>query len=309
MKQMKWIILGFMVAMLVLAGCQSDKVETTSGAELSEPLTVTDYYGDEIVIEKTPEKIISMAPEMTEMIFALGAGDKLIGRSEYCDYPAETADIPTFGTLYEISVESVVAAQPDVVFLSSMANQEVVDTLKNNGLTVLCISFKSDINGTFDYLRLIGEIVGAEAEADALIEEMQSRIGEVQEAIKGMEKPSVYFVVAAGEGGDYTATGDTFMHGILTLAGGDNIAADATGWSYTLEQIIEKDPDYILVPEKHGSQGSMKEQMAEMEGYKDLTAVKEGRVYVVDQNLFARQGPRIAEGIELAAKIMYPDAL
>lgn len=305
-KQMSLILLTILMV-TVITGCTKAAEEDIYSNVPSEtshyPVTVTDFFGQAIVIEEEPQTIISMAPELTETIYALGLGDRMIGRSQYCDYPLEVESVETFGSLFEINIEALVEKEPDIVFLSSMASEEVVTALKDQGLTVLAMSYKSDFEGTYAYMLQIGQIFNREEEANVIVDEIKATVGTVTEKIQGQEAPTVYYVVGAGEYGDYTATGDTFVHGILTLGGGDNIAKDSEGWSYSLEQIIEKDPTYIFCADKFG----MKEQLETTEGYKELTAVKEGRIYEIDDNMFSRQGPRVGLAVETVAKILFPD--
>jgi len=132
---------------------------------------------------------------------------------------------------------------------------------------------------------------------------MKDTVSRVQKAVEGKEKPSVYYIVGYGEYGDYTATGETFISSVIEMAGGSNIAADTTGWIYSLEKLVEKDPDIIV-----GSQAA-KEYFEQTNGYKDLTAVKEGRIYAIDVNLLERQGPRLAEGLKLLYEIFHSENL
>ncbi|HEY5525391.1 MAG TPA: ABC transporter substrate-binding protein, partial [Clostridium sp.] len=121
--------------------------------------------------------------------------------------------------------------------------------------------------------------------------------------VKNSETPKAYYVVGFGKTGDYTATGDTFISEMLSIAGGKNIAQDATGWKYSLEKVIENDPEVIIISKNF----VMKDQFMATDGYKELSAVKNNKVFEIDDNLVNRQGPRIAEGVEAFAKILHPD--
>lgn len=343
MRQMKktlWM-LGLVLAMtLMVAGCKdkttteavyevesesSSQVETsqdeasqeagesTSSANTDQevdangtvyPYVIVDKFGENIQIEAEPNSIISMSPEMTEIIFALGRGDRLIGRSSYCDYPAETADIPDFGTLFDLNIESIVAAQPDVIFLSSMASEENKVMLQDQGLTVVILDRDSSLAGTYDYMKLVAELMNQKEAGEAMVAEVQKEIQSVEEAVAGLEKPSVYYVVYAGDGYDSTATGDTFIHGIIEAAGGDNVAKDGEFWSYSVEKLVEQDPYMMFCSSLYET----KARIEGLEGYKELTAVKEGRLFEVDENIFSRQGPRIGEAVRTLALLMHPEA-
>lgn len=266
------------------------------------PLTFVDKFGEEVVIEKSPETMISMSPEITEIIFALGKSDQLIGRSTYCNFPEEAANINDFGSLFDLNVESIVEAGPEVIFLSSMASEELVANLKAQDLTVVTFDKDSSFEGTYDYMTVMGQILDVEDTATELVSSIQAEIAEVTSKIEGLEAPTVYYVVWAGGGSDSTATGDTFTHGIITAAGGDNVAKDGTNWSYNVETLTEDDPYLLVCPV-----GDMKANIAGLPGYSDLTAVVEERVYEVNEDIFSRQGPRIGQAVRVMAEIFHPE--
>jgi iron complex transport system substrate-binding protein len=149
---------------------------------------------------------------------------------------------------------------------------------------------------------MIGKVLNAEDKSGEIIDGMKQTVTDVQNAVKGLDKPSVYYVVGYGEFGDYTATGETFIASMLDMAGGNNIAADVTGWVYSLEKLMEKDPQIILCSEE------AKKVFQQTNGYKELTAVKEGHIYVMDENILQRQGPRLALGLKEMAKILHPES-
>ncbi len=315
MKKITALIMA-MLLMLAFVGCGSEpatseeseladaKEETVIEESVSQyPLTLTDKFGNEIVIESAPETIISMSPEVTEIIYGLGAGETLIGRSKYCNYPEETANVADYGSLFDLNVESIVAAQPDIIFLSSMASEELVDNLMAQSLTVVTYDKDSSLDGTYVYINEIGKIIDKVNEAAVMVEDLQKRITAVEEKVADLEAPTVYYVVYAGDGYDSTATGDTFIHDMIVTSGGDNVAADGTDWSYNIETLIEKDP-YIMFC---GAHDGSKERIEGLEGYKDLTAIVEGRLYEVEADIFSRQGPRVAEAVETMAAVLHPE--
>lgn len=278
-----------------------DATESTTG-ETVYPLEVIDSNGNSVTLEQEPDKIISVAPNITELIYKLGAEDKLVGRSDYCDYPTEALDIQSIGTIMEPNIEAIVALQPDIVIASSLFDEEVGNKLAEVGINVVVLSEQDDVNGVYNMIETVGRILNKSAEAASCIEEMKNTIDEVTSKVEGLETPTVYYVIGYGEYGDYTAGGDTYINGIITLAGGDNVAKDVSGWSITLEEIIAADPDIIIISEY------CKTEFMSMEQYADLTAVKEDKVYSVDVNTIERQGYRNAEGIAELAKIFHPEA-
>ncbi len=267
------------------------------------PLTVTDKFGKEVVIESRPQRVISFSPEDVEILYTLGAADALIGRSTYCDYPEEALAVQDMGDLFNFNVETVVAATPDLVLLSSMADESLVQSLNEKGLNVLVMDMDTTLEGTYAYIQTLGLIFDVQVEAADLVTDMKARIQTVNDKVRDLEKPAVYFAVSVGEF-DSAATGDTFINGMIELAGGENIAADGTGWMYTVEQVVEKDPDLLICSKLY----DFKAQIQAAEGYKELRAVKEDQIYEVDENIFYRQGPRIVEAVETLAKIFHPEA-
>jgi len=267
------------------------------------PIEITDSKGRIVKLDNEPERIISIGPDITEIIFALGKGDKLVGRSAFCDYPPEALDITVVGDFYEWNLETIVSLEPDVMFVSAMNTEENEKKLMDLGINIIFINKTESFEGVYETLGLIGKVLNAEAESTEIINRMKEDVEKAKEAIKGFDRPSVYYVVGFGEYGDYTATGETFIAKMLDMAGGANIAADITGWIYSLEKLMEQDPDIII-----GSDDAVK-YFKETSGYKELTAVKEGRIYAIDPDLLEIQGPRLSDGLLELVKILHPGSI
>lgn len=297
------IIFIFVIGLFV--GCKSEDTVKENDDRLSEglyPLTIVDKFGNEIIINEMPEKVISFSPELVEIMFALDLEDKLIGRSLYCDYPEEAKEIEDMGDLFNMNIELIVNSEPDLVLLSSMAGEDSVNALKAQGLTTLVLDADTNIAGTYMYIETIGKIFNKEDSAKDLIQNMKQEIESVINKVENRDKPTAYFIIGFGEF-DSTATGDTYIGELIELTGAQNVAADGTNWMYSIEQLLEKDPDILICSKYYDA----KNQIINLEGYKDLTAVKENRLYEVDENIFYRQGPRMVEAIKVLAKIFHPD--
>jgi iron complex transport system substrate-binding protein len=275
--------------------------ETAKTLETQYPYTVKDTNGSTVVIEKEPKKIVSVAPNITELVFALGKGSQLIGKTQYCDYPKEAASIQSIGSLTDPNIEKIIELQPDVVIASTHFKPDVAKKLQDLGIKVVVLYNAKEFNGVYDVITTLGEILNTQSQAKILVTSMQEKIATIEAKVKHSQKPKTYYVVGFGKSGDYTATGDTFIHQMLQLAGAENIAKDATSWKYSLEKIVENNPECIIVPTK------MKEEFMVTEGYKDLSAVKNNKVYSIDENILNRQGPRLADGVYEMAKILHPD--
>lgn len=317
MKKVWLIILA--VAILALGGCQAPaKVseaqqttevatevvqETTEALSVTYPLTYTDGAGKQIIIEKEPQRIISLAPSITETIFSLGAESKLVGRTDYCVYPEATADIASVGTLQEPNIEAIVASNPDLIIVSTLSNDETRVKLEELGLTVVMISGQESFEGLYQVITDLGQILNTTEEAKTLVAGLESRVAAILDKVKDAARPTVYYAVAFGESGEYTAGGDTFIHQMIEMAGGDNIAKDISGWSYSLEQIVEKDPQIVIVSTKWDA----KTLFTSGENYKQLSAVKNDKVMEVNEDFVQIQGPRLVDGLEALVKAIHPE--
>jgi iron complex transport system substrate-binding protein len=239
-----------------------------------------------------------MGPNVTEIIFALGKGDQLVGRTDYCNYPPEALDVASIGPIQPPGVETIIELEPDVVIASTHGSKEAADLLANAGIEVKYFFAPQSFEGVYDVIEQVAAEIGAEAEAEALINDMSARYEKLLEQAAGIEnRPSVYYVIDYGETGDWTAGGDTFIGKMIEVAGGDNIASDISGWSFSLEKLVEADPDIIFIAE------ARKEAFAETPVYSELSAVKSGNLYGINDDIISRQGPRLIEGIEILNEI------
>lgn len=267
------------------------------------PYTFTDSKENKIVVESEPKRIISIAPSITELVYALGKGDELIGRTDYCDYPEEAKAVQSIGSLKDPNIEKIIELKPDIVIASTHFKDDVAKKLEDLGIKIVVIKDSKSIDGAYESINQLGQILNAQDKAQEVVDSNKKKIEEIKEKVKSAETPSTYYVVGFGKTGDYTATGDTFISEMINIAGGKNIAQDATGWKYSLEKIIENDPEDIIISKNF----VMKDQFMATDGYKELSAVKNNKVFEIDDNLVNRQGPRIAEGVESLAKILHPD--
>ena len=267
-------------------------------------ITVIDTYNRSVTIPKPALRVVSAAPNVTETIFALGKGDILVGRTDYCDYPEEVKNIESIGNLQEPDIETIAELAPDIVIASSHFKKESVDKLTALSIPVVVLTNEDSFEGVYTTINIIARLTGSEDSGAALISSMKQTVDSVITALRGKETPSVYYVIGFGEYGDFTAGGDTFINQIIEMAGGNNIASGIKGWSFSLERIVSSDPD-ILVCSKYWN---AKNLLTVANGYKDLRAVKNGNLFEIDNNMLDRQGPRLAEGLKALAMIIHPEA-
>ncbi|GAA0178835.1 ABC transporter substrate-binding protein [Clostridium sediminicola] len=267
------------------------------------PLTIIDSLKREVKIEEEPQKIISIAPNITEIVFALGASEKLIGRTDYCTYPQEVSKIESIGGMQDPNVEKIVELKPDVVIASTHFKKEILEKLELLGVKVVVLYGEESFDGAYESILKVANILNKNSQADKVVKDMKEKVEFVINTVNDVEKPSVYYVIGYGEGGDYTAGKGTFIGGIIEMAGANNAAYDVDGWSYSLEKLVENDPDILICSNKWDS----KTGIQAANGYKDLTAVKEGKLMEIDSDLIQLQGPRLADGLEAMAKLIHPD--
>ena len=270
-----------------------------SEEQTSEPATEA-QTGEET--ESVPQRIVSMGPNMTEILYAIGAGDKLVGRTDYCDYPAQVSEVEAVGSISQPDIEKILSLEPDLVLASTHFSDESLAQLNDAGIEVLYLYSEESMEGVYDMIAQVGEAINCEERAEAVVDEMKAKLDYAADRLADAdENPSVYYIVGYGEYGDYTAGGDTFINGILTAAGGDNIASDVEGWSYSTETLLEKDPQYVIT-NVYNAEG-----FSTTDPYTELTAVKKNRVYTLDTNMLDRQGPRNADAVVELAQMLHPE--
>lgn len=254
--------------------------------------TITDDLGREVTISEIPERIVSLAPSNTEILFALGLGGKVVGVDTYSDYPLEATQKEKVGGFSTINIEQVVALNPDLVLATGGEQEGFVEQLDGLGITVVAL-YPDNLDGILHDIMLVGEITGVSDAANMLTENLKQRIESVTSVVENVGKPKVFYVVwdeplmTAGQG--------TFPDALITLAGGTNLGATASGsWpTYSLEMLVKQDPEVIVL-----AHGKSAESMESLSGWNNLTAVQNGRVYEIDYNVASRAGPRIVNALE-----------
>ncbi|MFO7815444.1 MAG: cobalamin-binding protein [Halanaerobiales bacterium] len=274
------------------------------------PLTVTDGLGEEIVLEEKPTKIISISPNMTEILFAVGAGDNVIGVTTFADYPEEATEVDKIGTITEPNIEKIIEMEPDVVIASSVNKMETVDRLKE--LNVKVAGFSADnVNMGIENIKKIGKLTGNEKESDEIVTEMYIKIAEinnlVEEHLEDNDKRKVFYEIWNDP--LYTAGENNFIDDLINMAGGINIGRLAEGqWpQYNLEKLLVEDPEvYISTPHSAEMEVS-KEQIKNRDQYQSISAIKNDRVYLIDEDIVNRPSPRLVKGLELMTKAVFPE--
>lgn len=297
------------LALLLACTPSPEGVQPAPAQDGGFPLELTDQAGRLVRIEKVPEKIISLAPGNTEIVYALGLEDRLVGVTEYCDYPEAAMEKPKVGGFSTVDIEKVVAIEPDLILAANIHEEEVVPQLERLGLTVLVLDPKT-LDDVLESIRLAGQFTGKTETADQLVAEMETRIRAVTDktaSLSAGQRPRVFYVLWYDP--LTTAGGDTRIHDLIVKAGGSNIAADLTGYpDMGLEAIISIDPQVIIAGQSHGSAADANYQFAVNEDrLEDTEARRNGRIYQIDSDLTSRPGPRIIQGLELFAEFIHPE--
>lgn len=261
-------------------------------------ITVTDMTGRSIVLEQPVQRVVALTAAVAEITAALDAGDLLVGRGQYCDYPAEILDLPAVQSGEEVNLEQIIALSPDVVLMSTMAqSEEQASALQKAGIACV-MSEAHDIAGIYDSIALIGQVVGKEEKAAQLVADMQADFQEIRDKIpQDAEKKSIYFEVSPLEYGLWAAGNHTFMNEIADMLGMENIFADMEGWgTVSQEQVIERNPDYIITITMSYEGGPQPiDEISGRKGWETITAVAEGQLIPAAQDEITRPGPRLVD--------------
>ncbi|HZJ88046.1 MAG TPA: ABC transporter substrate-binding protein [Sphaerochaeta sp.] len=247
-------------------------------------------------------RIVSLSPNVTETIFALGKGELLVGRSDYCNYPEEALGLPAVGTLYAPSLEQLLALEPTMAISSAFVDTQFLEAVEAAGILVVELTTQESFSGTYELIRQIAEAVDAQKEAELLLLEMQNTVKRIAIGVQNLRHPTVYMALDFGSF-DSAATGDTFLSEMIQLAGGVNVADDGQYWTYSKEQLVGHDPEIILLSPRWGDSDGEATivEFTTTAPYRDLRGV----VKIFDADVISRQGPRSAYALELLAELIH----
>ena len=266
-------------------------------ADTREKRVVTDELGRKVRVVANPQRIVSLAPSVTETLFALGLGDKIVGVTAYCDHPPEAKTKEQIGDTLKPSIEKIIALKPDLV-IASIASQleSFVQKLDDAGIAVY-VSSPRNLAETITSIQILGDLTGATGKASELTDNLRQRIEQVQKRAAGPEKPSVF--VMLGSEPLITIGGASFINDLITQAGGQSISADEKSDypQYSLETVIARKPQVIFLQ-------AADERLPER--LQQTPAAQQGRVYHLNDDLLLRPGPRIVDGLEQIAEKLHP---
>ena len=266
----------------------------------AEELTVTDMTGREAKLAEPAKRIVALTASNVEILYAIGAGDLLVGRGEYCDYPAECLELPVVNSGSETNIEQILALQPDVVIMDTMAQTvDQVEALENSGVHVI-VTKEAGIEGVYEAISLIAKVTGHDAEGEKVIQGMKDAFAGLEPIGNGR---TVYFEVSPLQRGLWTAGKATFMDEIAAMLGLTNAFEDVEGWAaISEEQLLSRDPDFIVTTMMYYGEGPTPvEEIMGRDGWDVLKAVQNGQVFNADSNAITRPSPRLAD----AAQALY----
>ncbi|PWA12251.1 ABC transporter substrate-binding protein [Pueribacillus theae] len=306
-----------MMALIAGCGTQSDKEssqkeepkETTATNENPFPVTFKDDAGREVTIESEPESIVSIQPSNTEILFALGLGDKIIGVSDFCNYPAETKDIEKVGG-QDIDAEKVLTLLPDVAFVTDYHynnHPDILEQFEEAGIKVVVTGSASSFDDAYSTIEMLANATGTPDEAEKVITGMKERLEAIKEKAKSIKDKKRVWVEVSPAPDIFTTGKNTFLNEMLESIQAINVAADQEGWvKMNEEEIVKLNPDVIITT--YGYYVDEPEQeVYKREGWAEVPAVKNKQVFDVDNDTVTRPGPRLIEGVERLAELIYPE--
>jgi len=250
------------------------------------------------------ERVVSLAPNLTEIVFAIGAGDRLVGRTSYCDFPAEAKAVVEVGDTLHPSLERIISLKPQVVFISTASQLEsFTKQLQSHDIAVF-VTDPHDLESVFKSIAQVGEILGRSDKAKEVVERLRARATAVQEKVKDANPVRVFYQLSAQP--LYTAGRDSFVNDLIRRAGAVSVSGDVPGaWpKYSAEAALATRPEAIILP-TGGSMGDMNTTVAE--SLKGSPAAVQGRVYKINDDHLVRPGPRAVDGLEEMARALHPE--
>jgi iron complex transport system substrate-binding protein len=267
--------------------------------------TLTDDAGRRVSLPARVTRVISLAPNLTEIVFAVGGGDRLVGNTSYCDYPAEAKSVQKVGDTLHPSLERIIALRPQVVLISTASQLEVfTQQLQNQNIAVF-VTDPHDLDGVFRSIEQIGQILGQAEQAMSVVKNLRERATAVEQAVQHAQPVRVFYQLSAEP--LYTAGHDAFVTDLMRRAGAASVTADVPGaWpKYSSESALAAKPEAIILP-TGGSMGAGNSTVAE--ALRRSPAAIAGRVYKINDDHLARPGPRAVNGLEELARALHPEA-
>lgn len=303
----KYLSIG--VLAFTLTACQSETpgTETASETEKQTSYTVTDDLDNELKFEEVPATVVSLIPSNTEILYEIGAGEKIIGATDYDNYPAEAAEIERVSDSVVFNAERIIELDPDVVIGYSTGGPTGYEELEAAGIQVFVIESAESFEDVYGDIEQISTVMGLEDKGEAVIGSIQQQIEEVQDKVSNVEEKKQLYVEISPSPEIYTTGQKTFQQEILDHANVENLFGDLEGWpQISEEEVIQRNPKIIATTVSYTEDPI--EEIKAREGWNSIDAVENDQVFFLDSDMTSRPGPRIGEAVELIAKTVYPEA-
>ncbi|KMK78259.1 ABC transporter substrate-binding protein [Alkalihalobacillus pseudalcaliphilus] len=302
---------------LMLAGCGDQASEESPGQanddnqteDLTEeegPYTVTDDAGTEFTFEEVPERVISLQPSMTEILFALGVGEKVVGVTTVDNYPEEVLEIEQVSDSWNVNAEAIIALDPDVVFAYTIGEKEKIEPLLDAEIPVFVIASALTFDDVYSDIEQIAAVMNAAEQGEEVIADIQAVLAEVDEKVQSVEeRKQIYFEISPAPE-IYTAGGKTFQNEMMEKAGVENIFADTEGWPMLSgEEVVSRNPEQIYTTVNYEEDPIS--EIKQRDGWGTIDAIVNDEVFELNNDLMSRPGPRVGEAVKHLAEIAYPE--
>ncbi|MBI3738552.1 MAG: cobalamin-binding protein [Chloroflexi bacterium] len=315
------ILILTLLATLLLAGCGPASLSTPTTAPVSTaapttevptvaptPITLTDGLGRQVKLDAPAQRVVSLAPSNTEILFAIGAGGQVVGRDEFSDFPEQAKGLASVGgSMGQYSAEAIVALKPDLVLAAEINTPELIKQLEDLGLNVYYLKNPKTIEEMYGNLEIVGKLTGHDV--TDLVSSLKARVAAVDEKIATItERPAVFYEIDATDASKpYTYGPNTFGDLLITRAGGTNIGGSLKDPypQISLEQIVTSNPSFIILGDS--LYGITPDAVKARAGWASIEAVKNGNIFPFDDNLISRPGPRLVDGLEQLAKLFHSE--
>lgn len=295
------LALALIVSTFALS-CSSSRESPAPTTGATEAREVTDEAGKRVRVPLRPQRIITLAPNLTEIVYAIGAGERLVGNTTFCDYPAEAKQVAKVGDTLQPNIERIIALRPEVIFISTASQLETFTKQLNERGIAVFVTNPHDLEGVFRSIKTLGDLLGQEVQAEKLISDLRARAARVEEATKARPPVTVFYQVSPSP--LWTAGRKSWITDLIRRAGGKSVTGEVEGeWMrFSDEAALASRPEAIIMATSSG------DKMEVAAALQKSPAVINKRVYGINGDYLSRPGPRLVEGLEQIARVLHPEA-
>lgn len=303
-SQRRKAVFEFLLLLALIAcvtGCSSRR-ETPAATDATREFT--DDAGRRVRVPASPQRIITLAPNLTEIVYAVGAGNRLVGDTTFCDYPPEAKQVEKVGDTLQPNIERIIALKPDIVLVSTASQLEAFTKQLNERAIPVFVTDPHDLEGVFQSIKTIGDLLGLQEQAEKLLGDLRARVAAIQDKVKDLQPVTVFYQVSAQP--LWTAGKKSWITDLIRRAGGRSVTGDIEGdWMrYSDEAAFASHPDAIIIATSDSMNGSNMEVATALQ---KSPAVLNKRVYGIKGDYLSRPGPRLVDGLEQMARVLHPE--